>query len=68
MIRVTRLQRITLVLFVIVVTNWAVLSATGYSLLGSDLFTVFFIVFLGLTTIALAGTVMRKVRCRVRKS
>jgi hypothetical protein len=66
MMRITRLQRITLVFFVIVVTNWAVMSATGYSLLGSDLFTLFFIVFLGLTTVALAGTVMRKVRCRAR--
>jgi len=67
MIRITRLQRITLVLFVIVVANWVVMSATGYSLLGGDLFTLFFIVFLVLTTIALAAAVMRKVRCRVRK-
>jgi len=67
MIRITRLQRITLILFVIMVANWAVMSATGYSLLGGDLFTLFFIVFLALTTIALAGAVMRKVRCRVRK-
>ena len=62
----TRLQRITLVLFVIVVTNWVVLSATGYSLLGSDLFTFFFIGFLALSTFALAPSVMRKVRCKVR--
>jgi len=67
MIRITRLQRITFVLFVIVVANWAVMSATGYSLLGGDLFTLFFIVFLVLTTIALTAAVMRKVRCRVRK-
>jgi hypothetical protein len=67
MIRITRLQRITLVLFVIVVANWVVMSATGYSLLGGDLFTLFFIVFLVLTTIALAAAVMRKVRCRARK-
>ena len=67
MIRITRLQRITLVLLVIVVANWVVMSATGYSLLGGDLFTLFFIVFLVLTTIALTAAVMRKVRCRVRK-
>ena len=60
MIQLTRLQRLTLVLFVIVVTNWAMVSFTGYSLMGGDLFTVFFIVFLVLSTVALAGTVMRR--------
>ena len=60
MIRLTRLQRLTLVLFVIVVTNWILVSFTGYSLMGGDLFTVFFIVLLVLSTIVLAGTVMRK--------
>jgi hypothetical protein len=60
MIRLTRLQRLTLVLFVIVVTNWISVSFTGYSLMGGDLFTVFFIVLLVLSTIVLAGTVMRK--------
>jgi hypothetical protein len=58
----TRLQRMTLVLFLIVVTNWAVVSATGYSLLGGDLFTFFLIVFLVLTSAALAGTMVRKIR------
>ena len=60
MIRLTRLQRLTLVLFVIVVTNWIAVSFTGYSLMGGDLFTVFFIVLLVLSTIVLAGTVVRK--------
>ena len=64
--RLTRIQRITLVLFVIVVTNRVMVSATGYSLLGGDLFTFFFIVFLALSSVTLAGSVMRKVRCKVR--
>src|ERR1700674_2190905 len=64
--RLTRLQRITLVLFVIVVTNRVMVSATGYSLLGGDLFTLFLIVFLALSSVTLAGSVMRKVRYKVR--
>jgi len=64
--RLTRLQRITLVLFVIVVTNRVMVSATGYSLLGGDLFTLFFVVFLALSSVTLAGSVMRKVRWKVR--
>ena len=66
MIRLSRLKRITLVLFVIVLTNWLMVSFTGYALMGGDLFTVFFIVFLVLSGIALAPAVMRKVRYRVR--
>jgi hypothetical protein len=64
--RLTRLQRLTLVLFAIVVTNWVMLSTTGYSLLGGDLFTFFFIGFLAILTFSLAPSVMRKVRCKVR--
>jgi hypothetical protein len=60
--RLTRLQRMTVVLFVIVVTNWVMVSTTGYSLLGGDLFTFFLIVFVVLTSIAVAGTLMRKMR------
>ena len=60
MTHLTRLRRITLVLFVIVVTNWVMVSFTGYALMGGDLFTVFFIVFLVLSTVALARTVMRR--------
>jgi hypothetical protein len=60
--RLTRLQRMTVVLFVIVVTNWVMVSTTGYSLLGGDLFTFFLIVFVVLTSIAVAGTLMRKIR------
>jgi hypothetical protein len=64
--RLTRLQRLTLVLFVIVVTNWVMVSTTGYSLLGGDLFTFFFIAFLALSSVALVAAVMRKVRWKVR--
>ena len=64
--KLSRLQRITLVLFVIVVTNWVVVSTTGYSLLGGDLFMVFFLVFLVLSTLMLVGTLMRKVLLKGR--
>ena len=60
--RLTRLQRFTLVLFVIMVTNWVMVSTTGYTLLGGDLFTVFFLIFLVLTGVALGGALVRKVR------
>src|ERR1700741_1253421 len=41
-------------------------SAIGYSLLGGDLFTIFFIVFLVLLGITLLRPVMRKLTWRVR--
>ena len=59
--RLTRLQRLTVVLFVIVVTNWVMVSTTGYSLLGGDLFMVFFLVLLALSSVMLVGALMRKV-------
>ena len=65
--RLTRLQRLTLVLFAIVMANEVMVSTTGYSLMGGDLFTFFLIILLVLTSVAFAGTLMRKVRCRVRK-
>src|SRR6266850_6386347 len=64
--RLTRLQRITLILFAIVVTNWLMVSTTGYALLGGDLFTFFFIVFLVLLALTLIRPLMRKVVWRVR--
>ena len=64
--RLTRLQRITLILFAIVVANWVMLSTTGYSLLGGDLFTFFFIVFLVLLSLTLIRPLMRKLVWRVR--
>jgi hypothetical protein len=38
--RLNSLQRITLILFATVVLNWIGFAATGYSLIGSDLFTI----------------------------
>jgi sigma-B regulation protein RsbU (phosphoserine phosphatase) len=64
--RLTRLQRITLILFIIVVTNWVMVSTTGYSLLGGDLFTFFFVVFLVLLAMTLIRPLMRKLVWRVR--
>ncbi len=64
--RLTRLQRITLILFFVVVTNWVTVSMTGYSLLGGDLFMVFFIVFLALSALVLVGALMRKVLWKMR--
>jgi len=62
----TRIQRITLILFIIAITNWLMVSATGYSLSGGDLFTFFFIVFLVLLGFTLFRPLMRKVLCRPR--
>jgi hypothetical protein len=47
--RLNRLQRITLTLLLVVVTNWVMASTTGYSLLGGDLFTFFLIILLVLS-------------------
>lgn len=49
--KLNRLQRITLIFFIIVVTNWVVASLTGYSLIGGDLFVIFFLAFLALFTL-----------------
>jgi phosphoserine phosphatase RsbU/P len=64
--RLTRLQRITLVLFAIVLANWLMASTTGYTLLGGDLFTVFLILFLVLLSLTLVRPLARKVLWRVR--
>src|SRR5438876_6969930 len=64
--RLSRLQRITLVLFAIVVANWVMASTTGYTLLGGDLFTVFFIVFLVLLALTFVRPLTRKLVWRVR--
>ena len=53
--RLTRLQRITIILFITVVANWLVASTFGYSLLGGDFFTLLLILFL----IVLAATFLR---------
>jgi hypothetical protein len=51
--RLNRIQRMTLILFVIVVTNWAMTKFTGYSLIGGDLFTFFLIAFVFLLVVSL---------------
>ena len=56
----SRLQRITLILFVTVVANWVVARLTGYSLIGGDLFTFFLIVFLVLLVVSLVWGLLGK--------
>lgn len=56
----SRLQRITLILFVTVVANWGVAWLTGYSLIGGDLFTFFLIVFLMLLVVSLVWELLGK--------
>ena len=49
-----------------VVLNWIGFAMTGYSLIGSDLFTILFIVFLVLLGITLVRPLVRKLVWRVR--
>jgi hypothetical protein len=44
--RPTRLQRITLILFVLTATHWIMRSTTGYSIIGGEVLTGFFLIFL----------------------
>ena len=64
--RLTRLQRITLILFPIVIIDWLMPSTVGYSLLGGDVFTVFLVVFLVLSSLTLVWPLMRRVLARVK--
>jgi phosphoserine phosphatase RsbU/P len=64
--RLNWLQRITLILFVTAVLNWIGFAATGYSLIGSDLFTILLIVFLVLLGVTLVRPIVRKLVWRVR--
>ena len=64
--RLNWLQRITLILFATVVLNWIGFAATGYSLIGSDLFTILFVLFLVLLGITLVRPLVRKLVWRVR--
>ena len=66
MSRLTWIQRITLVLFLLVVTNWVMNATIGYSLLGADLFTLFFIIFLCLSLITAIRPLMQRLLWRVR--
>ena len=56
----SRLQRITLILFVTVVGNWVVASLTGYSLIGGDLFTFLLIVFLLFVVVSVVWALLGK--------
>ena len=63
--RLTWIQRITLILFVTVLTNWVVDSITGYSLIGGDLFNILLLVFVALLILTLTRKVLWRVwnRC-----
>ena len=56
----SRLQRITFILFVTVVGNWVVASLTGYSLIGGDLFTFLLIVFLLFLVVSVVWALLGK--------
>lgn len=56
----SRLQRITLILFVTVVGNWVVASLTGYSLIGGDLFTFLLVVFLLFVAVSVVWALLGK--------
>lgn len=64
--RLTRVQRIALILAVTVLANWWISSATGYSLLGSDLFTILLVVFVVLVILQPARMLTARVLWRVR--
>ena len=64
--RLTRLQRITLVLFGVAVVNGIMVVAAGYSLMGGDLLTAAFVVSLTLLAFSFVPPLMRKVVWRVR--
>lgn len=58
--RLNRVQRMTLILFVIVVANGLMIRFTGYTLIGGDLFTLFLIVFLLLLIVTLVAPLVGK--------
>jgi hypothetical protein len=64
--RLSRIQRITLILFVILVTNGIVAWTTGYTILGGNLLTLLWIIFSVLLSFTLLQPVTRRVVWRVR--
>src|SRR5262249_49002108 len=64
--KLSRIQRINLILFAIIVANWAISSVTGYSLIGSDLFVIFFLAFLSLLVVLCLRPLTRRLLWRVR--
>jgi hypothetical protein len=59
-VALSRLQRITLILFVTVLGNWVVASLTGYSLIGGDLFTFLLFVFLLFVVVSVVWALLGK--------
>jgi hypothetical protein len=59
-VHLTRLQRITLILFLIVISNWLMIRFTGYSLIGGDLFLLFLVVSVLLLAISLIWPLFEK--------
>src|SRR5215813_2291464 len=64
--KLSRIQRINLILFAIIVANWAISSVTGYSLIGSDLFVIFFLGFVTLFAVLCLRPLTRRLLWRVR--
>src|SRR6516164_6319 len=64
--KLSRIQRITLILFAIVVANSVISSLTGYSLIGSDLFVIFFLAFLIVFAVLCLRPLTRRLLWRVR--
>jgi sigma-B regulation protein RsbU (phosphoserine phosphatase) len=64
--QLSRIQRINLILFAIVVANWAISSVTGYSLIGSDLFVICFLAFLVVLAVLCLRPLTRRLLWRVR--
>ena len=58
--RLNRVQRMTVILFVIVVANGLMIRFTGYTLIGGDLFTLFLIVSLLLLIVTLVAPLVGK--------
>ena len=64
--KLTRIQRLTLVLFIIVVVNAISVSTTGYAIAGGDVLTVLLIVCLILFAISGVRPLMRRLLKRGR--
>src|SRR5215467_7288987 len=60
------IQRITITLGAIVTANWVMASFTGYSLIGGDLFVIFFLGFLTLLAVLCLRPLTRWLLWRVR--
>jgi sigma-B regulation protein RsbU (phosphoserine phosphatase) len=60
------IQRLTIILGAIVTANWAMASFTGYSLIGGDLFVIFFLGFLTLLAVLCLRPLSQRLLWRVR--